>query len=138
MAIKIKEHETIEENSYKTIVDKMLINTAITKKFLEALINQYSEYHILLVWDNAPFHRKKELQEMEGITPMFLPSYSPELNPVERFYGEVRKSNANRLFQNIEIQKNVIEEEVVKWMKDTDKTQNLCGYDWIIDYWKNC
>ena len=53
---------------------------------------------------------------MEGLTPMFLPSYSPELNPVERFYGEVRKSTANRLFQNI------IEEEVVNWMKNTDKT----------------
>ena len=64
---------------------------------------------------------------------MFLPSYSPELNPVERFYREIRKSTANRLFQNIEIQKNVIEKEVVKWMKDIDKTQNLCGYDWIID-----
>jgi len=113
------------------------VNAAITKKFLEALINQYSEYHILLVWDNAPFHRKKELHEMEGITPMFLPSYSPELNPVERFYGEIRKSTANRLFQNIEIQKNVIEEEVVKWMKDTDKTQNLCGYKWIIDQWES-
>ena len=69
---------------------------------------------------------------------MFLPSYSPELNPVERFYGEVRKSTANRLFQNIEIQKDIIEEEVVKWMSDTDKTQNLCGYEWILEQWKNC
>ena len=64
---------------------------------------------------------------------MFLPSYSPQLNPVERFYGEVRKSTANRLFQNIDIQKDIIEKEVVKWMKDTDKTQKLCGYDWILD-----
>ena len=43
-----------------------------------------------MVWDNAPFHRKKELQEIDGLTPVFLPSYSPELNPVERFYGEMR------------------------------------------------
>ena len=68
---------------------------------------------------------------------MFLPSYSPELNPVERFYGEVRKSTANRLFQNIEIQKDIIEKEVVKWMKNTEKTQNLCGYDWILEQWKS-
>ena len=99
-------------------------------------MEQYSEYHILLVWDNAPFHRKKELHEMEGLTPIFSPSYSPQLNPVERFYGEVRKSTANRLFQNIDIQKDIIEEEVVKWMKNTDKTQKLCGYDWILEQWK--
>ena len=83
-------------------------------------------------------YRKKELHEMKDLTPMYLPSYSPELNPVERFYGEVRKSTANRLFQNIEIQKDIIEEEVVKWMSDTDKTQNLCGYEWILEQWKNC
>ena len=98
------------------------VNAAITKKFFEALMEEYPEYHILLVWDNAPFHRKKELHEMEGLTPMYLSSYSPELNSVERFYGEVRKSTANRLFQNIDIQKDIIEEEIIKWMKDTDKT----------------
>ena len=79
------------------------VNATITKKFLEALMEEYPEYHILLVWDNAPFHRKKEVHEMEGLTPTYLPSYSPELNPVERFYGKVRKSTANRLFQNIDI-----------------------------------
>ncbi len=41
------------------------VNATITKKFLEALIAQY---HILLVWDRVPFHRKKELHEMENIT----------------------------------------------------------------------
>jgi len=112
------------------------VNAAITKTFLDALLEQYRNYHILLIWDNAPFHRKKELQEIEHLTPMFLPSYSPELNPVERFYGEVRKSTANRLFKDIDTQKNIIEEEVVKWMKDTQKIQNLCGYEWIIEQCK--
>jgi len=113
------------------------VNAAITKKFLEALVAQYPKYHILLVWDRAPFHRKKELHEMENITTMFLPSYSPELNPVERFYGEIRKSTANRIFQDIEAQKNSIEDEVVNWMNDTDKTQKLCGYDWISEQWNS-
>ncbi|SFV54939.1 Transposase [hydrothermal vent metagenome] len=113
------------------------VNATITKKFLEALKEQYQKYHLLLVWDNAPFHKKKELHQIKDVTPIFLPSYSPELNPVERFYGEIRKSTANRIFKDIEMQKDIIEKEVIKWMKDTDKTQNLCGYDWIIDQWKS-
>jgi len=113
------------------------VNAAITKKFLEALIEQYPDNHIVMIWDNAPFHRKKELHQINGLTPIFLPSYSPELNPVERFYGEIRKSTANRLFKNIEIQKNIIEDEVVKWMKNTDKTKKLCGYDWIVEQSKS-
>jgi len=113
------------------------VNATITKKFLEALKEQYQKYHLLLVWDNAPFHKKKELHQIKDITPIFLPSYSPELNPVERFYGEIRKSTANRIFKDIEMQKDIIEKEVIKWMKDTNKTQNLCGYDWIIDQWES-
>jgi transposase len=109
------------------------VNASITKIFLEALVEKYKDYHIVMVWDNAPFHRKKELHQIKGLTPVYLPSYSPELNPVERFYGEVRKSTANRLFKNIEIQKNIIEDEVVTWIADTKKTQKLCGYEWIIE-----
>ena len=108
------------------------VNASITKIFLEALVEEYKDYHIIMVWDNAPFHRKKELHEIDGLTPVYLPSYSPELNPVERFYGEVRKSTANRLFKNIEIQESIIEDEVVIWMADTEKTQKPCGYEWII------
>lgn len=112
------------------------VNALITQKFMEELHEQYLDYHILLVWDNAPFHKKKELQEMDDITPVFLPSYSPELNPVERFFGEVRKATANRHFKNIHIQQSLIEQEVVFWMNDIDRMQQLCGYDWIINQFK--
>ena len=101
------------------------------------LVEKYKDNHIVMIWDNAPFHRKKELHEIEGLTPILLPSYSPELNPVERFYGEVRKSTANRLFKDIEIQKDIIEDEVVTWMADKQKTQKLCGYEWIIEQIKS-
>ncbi len=105
------------------------VNASITKIFLEALVEEYKDYHLVMIWDNAPFHRKKELHQIDSLTPVFLPSYSPELNPVERFYGEVRKSTANRLFKDIEIQEKIIEDEVVIWMADKDKTRQLCGYN---------
>lgn len=114
------------------------VNANITKVFLEALVEEYKDYHLVLVWDNAPFHRKKELHELDGLTPIFLPSYSPELNPVERFYGEIRKSTANRLFKNIEIQESIIDKEVAIWMADKDKTKKLCGYGWIIEQFELC
>ncbi len=72
---------------------------------------------------------------MKDITPIFLPSYSPQLNPVERFYGEIRKSTANRVFQSIDIQENIISKEVALWMGDTQKTKQLCGYSWISKQW---
>jgi len=112
------------------------VNASITKKFLEALCEKYPDNHIVMIWDNAPFHRKKELHQIDSLTPVFLPSYSPELNPVERFYGEVRKSTANRLFENIEFQEAVIDKEVAKWMNNPDKMKKLAGYDWILEQFK--
>lgn len=58
------------------------------------------------------------------------------INPVERFYGEVRKSTANRLFENIEYQEAVIEEEVVKWINSPTKMKKLAGYEWILEQFK--
>ena len=74
---------------------------------------------------------------MRDITPIFLPSYSPQLNPVERFYGEVRKSTANRVFQSIEIQEKIIAEDIALWMRDSQKTKQLCGYSWILEQWNS-
>ncbi len=111
------------------------VNAKVTKKFLDALQEEYKDYHILLIWDNAPFHRKKELHEIAGLTPIFLPPYSPELNPVERFYGEIRKITANRIFENISTQQSIIEEEITRWIDDKMRTIKLCSYQWINEQW---
>jgi len=108
-----------------------------TKVFLRELQQEYKDYHLVVVWDNAPFHKKRELSQMDYITNIFLPSYSPELNPVERFFGEIRKSTANRHFKNIDIQEEMINKEIINFIKDKKKTKNLCGYQWILKQWKN-
>ena len=112
------------------------INSLTTKLFLEELKKRYSNYHLIVIWDKAPFHRKKELYEIEDISPYFLPAYSPELNPVERFFGEIRKATANRIFKDIDIQEKIIEKEVVLWMNDKERTKKLCGYSWILEQCK--
>ena len=49
---------------------------------------------------------------------------------------EIRKSTANRLFENIEFQEAVIDEEVAKWMDNPEKMQELVGYNWILEQFK--
>jgi transposase len=46
---------------------------------------------IVLVLDNASWHKSKRLN-WHHITPMYLPTYSPDLNPIERLWAQV-KSN---------------------------------------------
>ena len=110
------------------------VNTLNINVFLKELQKFYNDYHLIIVWDNASFHKSKKLVNQD-LSIKFLPSYSPELNPVERFFQEMRKVTANRIFENIEIQENLINEALEDYMKNRESIKQLCGYDWIIDSW---
>jgi transposase len=62
----------------------------------------------ILVWDNASFHKSNELRKLveeAGHTMIFLPPYSPDLNPIEHKWHELKhnlKSNYNDSIDFIE------------------------------------
>src|SRR4030095_1645834 len=64
---------------------------------------------IILVLDGAGWHKSFALNSPCGITLMFLPPYSPELQPAEKLWPLLREAVANRNFENIEEIENVIE-----------------------------
>ena len=55
-----------------------------------------------LVWDNAKAHKSAAKCLPDGMSVISLPSYSPELNPVERFFEELRRKIANRIFSSLQ------------------------------------
>jgi transposase len=66
----------------------------------------------LLVLDNARFHKSvktKELVEKSGCHLLFLPPYSPDLNPIEIFWAVLKakvrnlSSYTTSLFESIEL-----------------------------------
>jgi hypothetical protein len=58
-------------------------NTACFQAFLCVLSRKFARKHILLVLDGAPNHRSAQLVVPDNIALLFLPPYSPELNPKE-------------------------------------------------------
>ena len=58
----------------------------IVNVFLKELSEAYSDKNILLIWDQAGYHRSKDLQIPSNIVIEPLPPYSPELNPAERLW----------------------------------------------------
>lgn len=64
--------------------------------FIEQLLQhcgRYPEPRSVLVMDNASFHsaeRLKELCDDAGVRLLFLPPYSPDLNPIEEFFAELK------------------------------------------------
>jgi transposase len=57
--------------------------------------------HAVLLLDRAGWHTTGELDVPENITPIFLPSRAPELNPVENVWQDLRQNwLSNIVFEN--------------------------------------
>ena len=65
--------------------------------YLDVLSRKYRRQHILLVLDGAPNHQCGLLAVPDNISLLFLPPYSPELNPKENLWDEIRE----KIFKNI-------------------------------------
>lgn len=64
--------------------------------FLDTLAKKFSRWHILLVIDGAGNHRADELVIPANVILERLPPYSPELNPQETIWDEIRE----KIFKN--------------------------------------
>jgi transposase len=68
-----------------------LVTTEVCKEFMQHFLNSLSRtlgrgVHAMLVLDNAGWHTSPQLAVPTNITLHFLPSYSPDLNPVENLW----------------------------------------------------
>jgi transposase len=57
--------------------------------------------HAVLILDRAEWHSTGKLNVPDNITPIFLPSHAPELNPVENVWRYLRQNwLSNAVFEN--------------------------------------
>lgn len=106
-------------------------NTQSTEIFLDNLKEKYPNNHIVIFWDNAPFHKSKILHNKKNLSLMFLPSYGQELNPVERYFGELRKVTANKIFDSITTIENLLDNAIVQKQNDKEAMKKLTYWHWI-------
>jgi len=91
--------------SYLTAAHK---NSDTFVAFLEHLRQDYPRQHLILVMDNASYHHSKTVQAAlslyeDRLLVIWLPKYSPFLNPIERFWLHFKQLVvANRLHRSLE------------------------------------
>ncbi len=65
------------------------MDSALFEFWFEKCLLPCLEEGTAIVMDNASFHRKKQLYQIcskYGFNLVFLPPYSPELNPIEKYW----------------------------------------------------
>lgn len=85
-----------------------------------------------LVWDGARGHRS-ELVESVGLPTIIQPPYSPELNPAERVFQEVRRWTEGRLYRSIDEKVEAVNDYLGELESDPRTVRSLAGWGWIDD-----
>ena len=106
-------------------------NTDCMNVFLEQLSKKYPKDKIILVCDGAVWHKSASLKIPKNIELIFIPPYTPEMNPIEQIWKEIRKRGfKNEVFQTLE--------RVVDRLCDTisslsaDTVKSITGSHWIL------
>jgi hypothetical protein len=109
-------------------------NTGMMQIHLDQISGQIKENCIgLIMMDRASWHTTEALNIPENIRLMPLPAYSPELNPVEQIWQQLRKiklSNTN--FKSYE---DIVDACCEAWNCFCDEEgniQSLCTRSWAI------
>ena len=94
---------------------------------------QSTQGKIFLILDNARWHRSKELKEFfeanqQRLVFIFLPPYSPELNPIERVWRIIRrKVTHNRYFPSTENLRVALVSQFIIWNLPNLPLKVLCA-----------
>ncbi len=107
-------------------------NTQCMELFLKQLSMQYPDDILLLCCDGAAWHKSKEMEVPKNIELFFIPPYTPEMNPIEQIWKEIRKRGfRNEIFSSLE--------KVIDRLCDTIRSlsyrvvKSITGRSWILN-----
>jgi transposase len=114
------------------------INGACMQLFLHEVAARHPEDRVVMVLDGAGWHKPSALRIPHNIRLVFLPPYSPELNPVEHIWDELReKSFGNMVFNSLDALEDQLEVGLRTLELDRSRVQSIVGWPWIINSLSN-
>lgn len=101
--------------------------------FLREVSSRHQKEFVLIVMDKAGWHIAKALQLPTNIGLIFLPPYSPELNPVEHVWDEVReKCFGNEVFKSLDAVEDQLVKGLVELENNSSRIASITGFNWIV------
>ena len=83
-----------------------------------------------IVWDGASSHRDDTVRAV-GVPLVRLPPYSPELNPAERLFEEIRRHVEGRVYATLDDKVADVQAFLERLDADPPRVRSLCDWDWI-------
>jgi len=105
------------------------VNTEMMNIYLKELSNTFLDKKIILIMDQASWHKSNDLKKVNNIKFKLLPPYSPELNPIEKLWWWLRKEKThNKVFKTLDAMMDELESEFKNLTNSRLKTLCACSY----------
>jgi transposase len=109
------------------------VNAQAMSIFLAEVASRHPDEFILMFLDQAGWHKASSLMVPANMRLEWLPAYSPECNPVELLWDEIReKYFANRVFQDLCSVEDTLVDALHTLETQTERIKTMTGFDWII------
>lgn len=103
------------------------------KETIQPVVAEWKASEIAaLVWDGAPGHKAHMVREV-GLPLVVQPAASPELNPAERVFEELRREVEGRVYGTIDRKVAAVERQLAALVASPDQVRQLAGWSWIRD-----
>jgi hypothetical protein len=86
--------------------------------------------NMAVVLDNSGAHTRHHITWPRGIEPVPLPAYSPELNPGERWFTELREPLANQVYAHLEALEASLTQALRPYWEHPGSLVQLTAYPW--------
>jgi len=93
------------------------VNSDCMQIFLDEIIRRYPDDNVVMVLDGDGWHKSNDFLLPDTLRLLFLPASSPELNPQEHIWDELREKHFhNRVFDSIQ----ALEDHLVIALRDLE------------------
>jgi len=109
------------------------LNSFCMQIFLDEVSARHPDARLVMVLDGGGWHKADALQVPKNMRLIFLPPYSPELNPVEHIWDELReKSFGNLAFYSLDALEDHLAVALRTLEQDTPRVESIVAWPWII------
>ncbi len=109
------------------------MNTAQMTAFLSQVSQAHPQEFIVMVVDGASSHKARDLIVPENVRLIRLPGYSPELNPQEHIWDEVReKAFPNLVLDQMALVVERLRGGLSRLAADADRIRRIAAWPWIV------
>jgi hypothetical protein len=112
-------------------------NLAMMHLFLAQVAEDFSDSFVVMQVDGAPWHTSPNLQVPENIRLITQPAYSPELNPVEHLWDDIReKEFPNALHDTLDEVKQAVSTGVRRLAAAPEKLVSMTFFPHLRAAWR--